>query len=136
MYTWQTPQVNQKKFKKRHSKQHQHVWISIEEVYLVYAGKKPITYRAFFLHKTMYLLSYARFDWKQGCPMAGTLGTEHKLVRASAELIMCTFTNYFCNQKCSKEDMTIFPSCVVVKLNYQMAESKCDLFESVTAEVT
>ena len=84
----------------------------------------------------MYLLSYARFDWKQGCPMAGTLGTEHKLVRASAELIMCTFTNYFCNQKCSKEDMTIFPSCLVVKLNYQMAESKCDLFESVTAEVT
>ena len=84
----------------------------------------------------MYLLSYARFDWKQGCPMAGTLGTEHKLVRASAELIMCTFTNYFCNQKCSKEDMTISPSCIVVKLNYQMAESKCDLFESVTAEVT
>lgn len=68
--------------------------------------------------------------------MAGTLGTKHKLLRASAELIMCTFTNYFCNQKCSKEDMTIFPSCVVVKLNYQMAESKCDLFESVTAEVT
>ena len=51
-------------------------------------------------------------------------------------MIMCTFTNYFCNQKCSKEDMTIFPSCIAVKLNYQMAESQCDLFESVATEVT
>lgn len=41
--------------------------------------------------------------------MAGTLGTEHKLVSTSAELIMFTFTNYFCDQKCSKDVMTYLP---------------------------
>ena len=49
---------------------------------------------------------------------------------------MFTFTNYFCTQKSSKKDITIFPSCTVVKLDYQMAKSQCDVFQSVAAEVT
>ena len=30
--------------------------------FIYYADKKPTKYRAFFVHKTMYLLSYAWFD--------------------------------------------------------------------------